>query len=306
MKPKTLICIVGPTAIGKTALGIKIAQHLGCQIISADSRQFYQEISIGTAKPSQLELVSVKHHFINSHSITDVVSVGSYEKQALQIIETLFETNNTVVMVGGSGLYIKAVLEGFDELPTVNPEIRSQLNQEFQDFGIGKLQQELQTTDPSYFAKIDIQNPQRIIRALEVIRSTGKAFSSYQTNKKNERDFKVIKIGLNTSREILYQQINQRVDVMMQNGLLDEVKSMQAYQHLNALNTVGYSELFEYLNGKISLETAVEAIKQNTRRFAKRQLTWFKRDEEINWFEPSEVDKVMGVIKTHISNCGIL
>jgi tRNA dimethylallyltransferase len=296
MKPKTLICIIGPTAIGKTALGIKIAQHLGTQIISADSRQFYQEISIGTAKPSKLELETVKHHFINSHSVNDVVNVGLFEKQALQVIETLFKTHDAVVMVGGSGLYIKAVLEGFDELPTVNPDVRTQLNQELQNFGIEKLQQQLQTNDPTYYAQIDTQNPQRIIRALEVFRSTGKPFSSYQTNKKNERDFKVIKIGLNTSRDILYQQINQRVDAMVQNGLLAEVQSAQAYKHLNALNTVGYSELFDYLEGKICLETAIEAIKQNTRRFAKRQLTWFRRDEEINWFEPNQVDNIMALI----------
>ncbi len=297
MKPKTLICIVGPTAIGKTALGIKLAQHYSTEIISADSRQFYREISIGTAKPNNLELASVKHHFINSHSVSDVVSVGSFEKEALKVIDTLFKTNQTVVMVGGSGLYIKAVLEGFDELPTVNPEIRTQLNKELQDFGIIELQKQLAKADPIYYTQIDTQNPQRIIRALEVIRGTSKPFSSYLSNKKNKRDFKVIKIGLNTSREILYQQINHRVDIMMQNGLLDEVKTIQAYQHLNALNTVGYSELFDYLDGKITLENAVELIKQNTRRFAKRQLTWFRRDEEVKWFKPEEEDKVLGFVE---------
>ncbi len=302
MKPKTLICIIGPTAIGKTALGIKIAKQLGTQIISADSRQFYQEISIGTAKPSLLELETVKHHFINSHSVNDVVSVGLFEKQALSIIETLFKTQDTVVMVGGSGLYIKAVLEGFDELPTVNPELRNQLNQELQSFGLTKLQQELQTNDPQYYAQIDTQNPQRIIRALEVFRGTGNTFSSYQTHHKKQRGFKVIKIGLNTSREILYQRINQRVDDMMQNGLLEEAKSAQAYKHLNALNTVGYSELFDYLDRKTSLETAVETIKQNTRRFAKRQLTWFRRDGEINWYEPNDEDKIIGLIS---KACGL-
>lgn len=301
MKPKTLICIVGPTAIGKTALGIKIAQHLGSEIISADSRQFYKEISIGTAKPSQLELATVKHHFINSHSVTDLVSVGSFEKEALKVMDTLFKTHQTVVLVGGSGLYVKAVLEGFDELPTVNPDIRTQLNQELQDFGIIKLQQELLNSDPSYFAQIDTQNPQRIIRALEVIRSTGNTFSSYQTNKKNKRDFNVIKIGLNTSRELLYNKINQRVHDMMFNGLLAEVTLAKPYQHLNALNTVGYHELFEYLDDKTTLENAVAAIKQNTRRFAKRQLTWFRRDEKINWFEPEEVDKVLGVINNYLN-----
>ncbi len=296
MNPKTLICIIGPTAIGKTALGIRVAQHLGTEIISAGSRQFYKEISIGTAKPSQLELANVKHHFINSHSVIDLVSVGSFEREALKVIDNLFKTHNTVVLVGGSGLYIKAVLEGFDELPTVNPDIRTQLNQELQNFGIITLQQELLNSDPSYFAQIDTQNPQRIIRALEVIRGTGNTFSSYQNNKKNKRDFDVIKIGLNTSRELLYNKINHRVDAMMQNGLLEEVKLATAYQHLNALNTVGYSELFDYLDDKISLENAVELIKQNTRRFAKRQLTWFRRDEEIKWFEPYEADTVLDLI----------
>ncbi|TAF44029.1 MAG: tRNA (adenosine(37)-N6)-dimethylallyltransferase MiaA [Sphingobacteriales bacterium] len=299
MKTKTLICVLGPTAIGKTALGIKIAQQLNTEIISADSRQLYKEISIGTAKPSEAELAAVKHHFINSHSITDIVNVGLYEKQALQIIENLLKKNHTVVMVGGSGLYIKAVLEGFDELPTVTPTIRNQLNHELQQSGIAKLQHELQQHDPNYFHKIDTQNPQRIIRALEVIRSTGNTFSSYQSNKKNERSFKILKIGLNTTREKLYQRINERVDVMMQNGLLAEVKSAQAYKHLNALQTVGYCELFDYLDGKTSLKTAVELIKQNTRRFAKRQLTWFRRDDNIHW---CDIENENQIIKFVLNN----
>jgi tRNA dimethylallyltransferase len=285
---KTLISVVGPTAIGKTALGIQIAQHFGTEIISADSRQFYREISIGTAKPNLQELNAAKHHFINSHSVNDLVSVGSFETEALSIIEELFKTNDVVVMVGGSGLYVKAILEGFDELPNVNEGVRNQLNQELEDFGIAKLQTELLESDPIYFGQIDIQNPQRIIRALEVFRTTGNTFSSYRTHKKAERSFNVIKIGLNTSRDILYNRINLRVDDMMQNGLLDEVVSSKPYQQLNALKTVGYTELFDFLDGKTYLLSAIEMIKQNTRRFAKRQLTWFKRDEEINWFEPND------------------
>jgi tRNA dimethylallyltransferase len=285
---KTLISVVGPTAIGKTALGIQIAQHFGTEIISADSRQFYREISIGTAKPNLQELNAAKHHFINSHSVNDLVSVGSFETEALSIIEELFKTNDVVVMVGGSGLYVKAILEGFDELPNVNEGVRNQLNQELEDFGIAKLQTELLASDPLYYGEIDIQNPQRIIRALEVIRSTGNTFSSYRTHKKAKRSFNVIKIGLNTSRELLYNRINLRVDEMMQNGLLDEVVSSKPYQQLNALKTVGYTELFDFLDGKTDLLSAIEMIKQNTRRFAKRQLTWFKRDEEINWFEPND------------------
>ena len=285
---KKLISIVGPTAIGKTALGIQIAQHFGTEIISADSRQFYREISIGTAKPNSQELKAVKHHFINSHSVNDLVSVGSFETEALSVIEELFKTDNIVVMVGGSGLYVKAVLEGFDKLPSVNESFRNQLNKELQDFGIGKLQDELLESDPIYFEQIDIHNPQRIIRALEVFRSTGNTFSSYRTNKKVERNFNVLKIGLNTSRKILYNRVNLRVDEMMQNGLLEEVVSVKAYQHSNALKTVGYTELFDYLDGNIDLLSAIELIKQNTRRFAKRQLTWFRRDEEIHWFDSSD------------------
>ena len=285
---KKLISIVGPTAIGKTALGIQIAQHFGTEIISADSRQFYREISIGTAKPNSQELKAVKHHFINSHSVNDLVSVGSFETEALSVIEELFKTNDVLVMVGGSGLYVKAVLEGFDKLPSVNESFRNQLNKELQDFGIGKLQDELLESDPIYFEQIDIHNPQRIIRALEVFRSTGNTFSSYRTNKKVERNFNVLKIGLNTSRKILYNRVNLRVDEMMQNGLLEEVVSVKAYQHSNALKTVGYTELFDYLDGNIDLLSAIELIKQNTRRFAKRQLTWFRRDEEIHWFDPSD------------------
>ena len=293
---KTLISIVGPTAIGKTALAIQVAQHFGAEIISADSRQFFKEISIGTAKPNLQELSAAKHHFINSHSVNDLFSVGSFEKEAISIIDDLFKTNDIVVMVGGSGLYVKAVLEGFDELPTVSEGIRNQLNQELQDFGIGKLQQELSKSDPVYFGQIDIHNPQRIIRALEVFRSTGNTFSSYRTNKKVARNFDILKIGLNTSRELLYNRINFRVDEMMQIGLLDEVISAKAYQHFNALKTVGYTELFDYLDGKTDLLSAIELIKQNTRRFAKRQITWFKRDEEIHWFEPKELDKIMELI----------
>ena len=301
-RTKTLISIVGPTAIGKTALGIQISQHFGTEIISSDSRQFYREISIGTAKPNLEELNAVKHHFINSHSVNDLVSVGSFETEALSVIEELFKTNDVVVMVGGSGLYVKAVIEGFDELPSVDESVRNQLNQELQNFGIGKLQQELLESDPIYFGQIDIHNPQRIIRALEVFRTTGNTFSSYRKNKKAERNFKILKIGLNTTRELLYKRINLRVDEMMQNGLLEEVVSAKAYQHLNALKTVGYSELFDYLDGNTNLLSAVELIKQNTRRFAKRQLTWFRRDEEIHWFEPSDVSiipKISEILKQY-------
>lgn len=295
-KENILIVVAGPTAIGKTDLGIEIARHYNTEIISADSRQFFREMSIGTAKPSPAELNIVEHHFINSHSIHDEISVGSYEKEALALLENLFKKHPVVVMVGGSGLYINAIINGFDNLPDVKEEIRTQLNQRLITEGITPLQKELQEIDPKYFAEVDINNPQRIIRALEVYYSTGKPFSSYRTGEKKKRPFKTILIGLNSDREKLYNRINQRVDLMIEKGLLDEVESLYNSRHLNSLNTVGYSEIFDYLDNKISLEQAIENIKQNTRRFAKRQITWFKKTENLKWFEPEQKDNVFNYL----------
>ena len=289
---KTLITIVGPTAIGKTALAIEIARQYQTEIISADSRQFFKEMSIGTAKPTEEELSQVKHHFINSNSVKDEISVGSFEKEAISTIENLFSTHDVLVMVGGSGLYINAVLYGFDDIPTADVELREQLNQQFQEKGISNLQEMLKVLDPVYYAQVDIHNQQRIIRGLEVCISTGKSFSSFRNTEQKQRSFSHIIIGLNTDREKLYDRINQRVDLMVENGLVDEVKSLTAYKSLNALKTVGYSEIFNYLDENSTLETAVEKIKLNTRHFAKRQVTWFKKYPQIFWFEPNQIEKI--------------
>jgi tRNA dimethylallyltransferase len=292
--PKTLIVIAGPTASGKTAAAIRLAQHYNAVILSADSRQFYREMAIGTAKPSLDELAAAKHYFIDSHSVTEPFSVGDFEKQGLALLDELFLIRDKVILVGGSGLYIKALCEGFDEIPHADPAIREQLNDEFAKNGIIPLQEELKQADPVYYAEADINNPQRIIRALEVYRETGVPFSSYRKAKINTRPFNILKIALDLPREVLYKRINQRVDMMIKDGLVDEVKSLIPYRQVNALNTVGYSELFDYFDGKTDLPKAIELIKQNTRRFAKRQLTWFRKDQQIHWLAPDDVtsDKV--------------
>ncbi|MCZ4244551.1 tRNA (adenosine(37)-N6)-dimethylallyltransferase MiaA [Pedobacter punctiformis] len=297
---KTLIVVVGPTAIGKTALAIELAKHFDTEIISADSRQFYKEMAIGTAKPDTEELAAAKHHFIDSHSVSQLFSTGDFETAALKTIEEIFSRHNTAVMVGGSGLYINAVVNGLDEMPEIDLAIREKLNKQFETEGIGIIQKQLAEYDPEYFAKVDQQNPQRMIRGLEVFLSTGQKLSSMLSATKKERPFNIIKIGLNTDRAVLYGRINSRVDKMMEMGLLEEVKSLLPYRMYNALNTVGYAELFDYVDGKVNLEDAISAIKQNTRRFAKRQLTWFRRDEEIKWFEPHEIKEVTDFIDSKI------
>ena len=296
MADKTLIVIAGPTAIGKTELAIKIAQHFQTEIISADSRQFYREMEIGTAKPSAEELSAAKHHFINSLSIKDEFSVGDFEIAALGTLDKIFKKNNFAVLVGGSGLFIKAVTDGFDALPGSEASVRKELNLLLETEGIVPLQKKLNELDPEYYTEVDLNNPQRIIRALEVCLSSGKPFSSFRTKTQQTRHFNILKIGLNTSREELYRRINSRVDEMVTAGLIEEVRNLLPYRKLNALNTVGYSEIFEYLDGMISLEQAIENIKQNTRRFAKRQLTWFRKDEEIKWFETGQYPQVVEYI----------
>jgi tRNA dimethylallyltransferase len=289
LKNKTLLVIAGPTASGKTAAAIRLARHFNTVILSADSRQFYREMSIGTAKPDAEELAAVKHYFIDSHSINELFSVGDFEKQGLALLDELFKQHDVVILVGGSGLYIKAFCEGFDDIPQADEGIREHLNNELAQNGIASLQEELKTADPTYYNEVDINNPQRIIRALEVFRSTGQPFSSYRKATTNKRPFNCVKIALDLPREVLYNRINTRVDAMVAQGLVDEVHALLAYRHLNALNTVGYSELFDHFDGKTDLNTAVELIKQNTRRFAKRQLTWFRKDKEIHWLAPDEV-----------------
>lgn len=285
---KTLIVVVGPTAIGKTALSIVLAQHFATEIISADSRQFFKEMEIGTAKPSAEELSAATHHFINSHHIDTLFSIGDFESEVLQLAEKLFENHQTLVMVGGSGLYVDAVCNGLDQLPDTDLSVREELNTLLATHGIGEIRRQLEQADPGYYAKVDQFNPQRMIRGLEFFLSTGEKFSAYMTNNRKSRPFKIVKIGLNTDRAILYERINNRVDLMMNNGLLEEVKQLTPYRDLNALKTVGYTELFNYLEGIITLDEAVDKIKQNTRRFAKRQLTWFRKDDQIHWFEPNE------------------
>jgi tRNA dimethylallyltransferase len=299
-KPKTLIVIAGPTAIGKTALAIQVAQHYQTEIISADSRQFFKEMSIGTAKPNSEELAAAPHHFINSHSINQEVSVGTFEKEAIQKIKELFQKHDVLVMAGGSGLYVNAVLYGFDEIPKADESIRNKLNQQFIEEGIETLQQQLLELDPTYYKEVDIRNPQRVIRALEVCICSGKPYSTFRKTENKARNFKVILIGLELEREKLYERINHRVDLMMEDGLLEEVKSLQEHQHLNALKTVGYTELFKYLNSECSLPEAVDKIKQNTRNFAKRQLTWFRKNEELIWFKPDYIE-ILSFIKDKLS-----
>lgn len=294
-----LICVVGPTAIGKTSLAISIAKAFSTEIISADSRQFYKEMSVGTAVPSDEELAQVPHHFIQTKSIYDNYSVGEFEREALKILEELFLKHQFVVMVGGSGLYVDAIVNGLDNFPDVPLEIRTQLNKEFEKNGLTPLQQELKETDPEYFEQVDIQNHHRLIRALEVIRATKKPFSSFINKERVKRPFNTIYIGLTAEREVVYNRINERVDIMMNSGLLEEARALYAQKELNALQTVGYKELFKHFDGNISLEEAIEEIKKNTRRFAKRQGTWFRKNEDINWFDYQvQASEIISHIKT--------
>lgn len=285
MSKNTLIVIVGPTAIGKTSLSIALADYFDAEILSADSRQFFQEMSIGTAAPSEIELSKAPHHFIHHKSIQETYSVGDFEREALEKLEEVFQKGQKAILVGGSGLYVDAVTKGLDNFPEVAPEIREKLNNRLANEGIDALQEDLHKLDPEYFAEVDRNNPHRLIRALEICIGTEKPYSSYRKRAKSNRIFESIFIGLTADREIIYERINRRVDLMMEEGLLEEVKKLYPHKNLNALNTVGYKELFKYLDGEWELEKAVEEIKKNTRRFAKRQLTWFRKNEEITWFD---------------------
>ncbi|RKF03828.1 tRNA dimethylallyltransferase [Tenacibaculum lutimaris] len=284
----TLITIVGATAIGKTALSIKLAQHFNCEIISCDSRQFYKEMTIGTAVPDPDELAAAPHHFIQNRSIFEDYSVGQFEKDALAKLDELFAENPIQIMVGGSGLYVDAVLKGFDEFPDVAPQIRIDLTTELENKGIEHLQKLLKELDIETYNTIAIDNPHRLIRALEICIGTGETYSSFKNKPKAPRNFQIIKIGLKADREIMYDRINHRVDIMVENGLIEEAKQLHQYKELNALQTVGYRELFEYFDGNFTKEFAIEEIKKNSRRFAKRQGTWFRKDPEIIWFDFKE------------------
>ena len=287
MNNKSCLVILGPTAVGKTPLAITLAKHFNTQIISADSRQCYKELNIGVAKPSPKELGKVKHYFIDSHSIQEDVNAKIFETYALKAADTIFTKYDVTIMVGGTGLYIKAFCDGIDEIPVIDSDIKKNIISNLQTSGIGWLQNELEKNDPLYFKKGEIQNPHRLMRALEVKLSTGKSIIQFQTQQKKKRHFSIIKIGLELPKEQLHQNINHRVDGMMRNGLLEEVGSLYSYKHLSALQTVGYKELFDHLELKISLEEAIEKIKINTRQYAKRQMTWFKKDKDVRWVSPT-------------------
>lgn len=286
-----LIVIIGPTAIGKTALSIKLAKYFNCDIVSCDSRQFFKEMKIGTAVPNELELAAAPHHFIQNKSIFDNYSVGDFETEALNKLDELFQKNPIQIMVGGSGLYVDAVLKGFDEFPDINPSVREEINIRFEELGIEYLQKKLQELDTSYYLYLQstnpqtLLNPQRMKRFVEVCIGAGKPYSSFIGKRKNQRNFTPIVIGIEANREIMYERINKRVDIMMSEGLLEEVKTLYPNKELNALQTVGYRELFDFFDGKITLEEGIEQIKTNTRRFSKRQMTWFKKTENTNWFD---------------------
>lgn len=283
-----LIVIAGPTAVGKTAVSIEVAEYFGCSIISADSRQFYRDLKIGTAAPDALQLSRVKHHFVGQLSLDERYDVSKYETEVLALLSDLFSVNPVVVLTGGSGLYIQAVCEGLDNLPDSDPEIRAELRLKYEEEGIAVLRSMLQKLDPEYYAKVDLANPNRLLRALEVCLSTGKPFTSFRTDQKTERPFNILKIGLDLPRNELHQRINARVEQMMADGLETEARNYYSFRDLNALNTVGYKELFEYFDGNCTLSEAVEKIKTNTRRYARRQLTWFRRDKAMLWCRPDE------------------
>jgi tRNA dimethylallyltransferase len=298
---KHLIVIVGPTAIGKTAMSIQLAQHYDCEILSCDSRQFYREMTIGTAVPSNEELAAAKHHFIHNRSVTENYTVGDFEKEAITKLEELYAEKDFAILVGGSGLYVDAVLKGFDDFPEIEATIRDLVSNNYQLHGLTYLQEQLQEKDPAYYQKLATENPQtllnpqRMMRFVEVCLGTGQPYSSFLYQKKNSRSFTPIVIGLEADRNLMYERINQRVDLMMESGLLNEVQDLILHRDLNALQTVGYKELFDCIDEKISLPFAVEEIKKNTRRFAKRQLTWFKRNENTKWFDfqtdPKEISQ---------------
>ena len=309
LKPETknkLIVVIGPTAIGKTSLSIALAQHFGCDIISCDSRQFFKEMKIGTAVPNDEELASANHHFIQNKSIFENYTVGDFEKEAIAKLDELFLKNNIQIMVGGSGLYVDAVLKGFDSFPEIDLKVRDQVRLNYEAKGMDYLQNQLQELDVVYYNFIaetnpqTLQNPQRMMRFVEVCIGTGKPYSSFLNKEKNQRNFTPIIIGLEAERAVMYERINQRVAIMMKEGLLAEAEELFPYKDLNALQTVGYRELFDFFEEKITLDFAIEEIKKNTRRFAKRQMTWFKKDETVNWFSPFDQENIINFISNKI------
>lgn len=298
---KHLIVLNGPTGIGKTKTGIQIAKNFKTEIVSADSRQIYKEMTIGTAVPDFEELNAVKHHFIQTHSIHEVYNASRYENEALDVIDSVLKTNNLVLLVGGSMLYIDAVCRGIDIMPDADAEIRKMLKDKLEKEGLESLRFQLKKIDPGYYNSVDLKNPNRIIHALEISIQTGKPYSSFRSNPNKTRSFSIIKIGLNCDRKKLHNRINSRVDQMIDAGLENEARNLHHLKHLNALNTVGYRELFAYFDGKTTLEKAIELIKRNSRRYARKQLTWFRSDNEINWFEPEQSNEIISFLKNQIS-----
>lgn len=298
--PHTLIVLIGPTGVGKTELSLSIAEHFQTCILSADSRQLYQELKIGTAAPTPSQLARVPHHFVGTLGLTDYYSAAQYEADVLEKLEELFQHNDTVVLTGGSMMYVDAVCKGIDDIPTVDKETRELMLQRYEEEGLETLCAELKILDPEYYQIVDLKNPKRVIHALEICYMTGKTYTSFRTQKHKERPFRIIQIGLTREREELYDRINRRVDEMMQEGLLEEAKSVYPFKHLNSLNTVGYKEIFNYLGGEWSLDFAIEKIKQNSRIYSRKQMTWFKRNPNIQWFHPEQKEEIMNYINDQL------
>jgi tRNA dimethylallyltransferase len=298
---KYLIVLTGPTGIGKTKSGIEIAKYFKTEIVSSDSRQIFRELKIGTAVPCSAELAAVKHHFIQTHSIFETYNASRYENDALDLLDKLFKNHDLVLLVGGSMLYIDAVCKGIDIMPDADPEIRKTLKEKLEKEGLESLRFQLKKLDPDYYYSVDLKNPNRIIHALEISIMTGKPYSSFRSNPKKTRPFSIIKIGLNCDRNVLHHKINSRVDKMIESGLETEAQNLFSLKHLNALNTVGYRELFSFFDGEITRENAIELIKRNTRRYARKQLTWFRNDSEMNWFEPNQTSEIINLIENRIT-----
>ena len=294
---KTLVVLLGPTAVGKTELSLELAEMLHSDIISADSRQLYADLKIGTAAPTPAQLARVKHHFVGTLQLSDYYSAAQYADEVLALLDTLFQTNNVALMTGGSMMYIDAVCQGIDDIPTVDAETREMMWKRYDEVGLEGLQRELKMLDPEYYAIVDLKNYKRIVHALEICYMTGQPFSSFRKRKTTERPFNIVKIGLNRERSELFNRIGLRVDQMMAEGMLEEARSVYPYRQLNSLNTVGYKELFKYFDGEWSLSEAVEKIKRNTRVYAKKQLTWFKKDASIQWFHPDQKQEIFDVVK---------
>ncbi len=302
MNKPTLIVLIGPTGVGKTELSLSIAERYKTEIISADSRQLYADLKIGTAAPTPEQLARVHHHFVGTLNLTDYYSAAQYEAEVMKKLEQLFKVHDVVLLTGGSMMYVDAVCKGIDDIPTVDKDTRELMMKRYEEEGLERLCAELKLLDPAYYAQVDLKNPKRVIHALEICYMTGKTYTSFRTQTKKERPFNIIKIGLKREREELYDRINRRVDIMMEDGLLDEAKSVYAFKGLNSLNTVGYKEIFSYLDGEWDLPFAIEKIKQNSRIYSRKQMTWFKRDEEITWFHPDQHEEILNHIDSLLEN----